>query len=212
MTKPTRKRVRRGNHGRLDTINQLPYEVLCHIISFLSVDEVVRSNIFSKRWKPLWKHASCPDFDGRYMIKPLSQLENSLAGKLTNYALNSSTSSTFESCEKLKVLKLKKMLMKDGIVNGILKNCLCLENFSPIESVGFKKLKIQKSSLKFLELQLLVVDKIEVLVEDLQVVVLNSLICPAKGLRIFAPKLKSFHSYCNATTQRMLGNKPRKRT
>ncbi|TKY66587.1 putative F-box protein [Spatholobus suberectus] len=304
------KGVRRGSHGGLDMINQLPDEVLCLIISSLSVDEAVRSSVLSKRWKPLWKHASCLDFDGRHMIKPLSQVENSLSGKvsfdpskatqqharrygklvyqvlrhhlgdlvscrfrhfphslsigqvkkwvefvilkkrlsslslecekliekvnhifldisqnvktnfkprifsnlysleLTNYALNSLALSAFETCEKLKILKLKNMLIEDETLNGILENCSCLENFSLIESTGFNKLKILNLTLKFLELQWLTVGEIEVFVENLEVIVLNSLICPIKGLRIFAPKMRSFHSGCNATALRMQANRP----
>ncbi|RDY00230.1 F-box protein, partial [Mucuna pruriens] len=127
--------------------------------------------------------------------------------ELTNYAFNSLASSAFESCDKLKILKLKKMIMKDEIVTGILENCLRLEKFSLIESFGFEKLKILNLSLKFLELQLLMVGEIEVFVENLQVMVLNSLICPIKGLRIFAPKLKSFCSSYDATAQIMQGNR-----
>ncbi|KAG5020546.1 hypothetical protein JHK87_016401 [Glycine soja] len=56
--------------------NQLP-AMLSHVISWLSVDEAVRSSILPKRWKPLWKYASCLDFDVSSVIKPLSQLENS---------------------------------------------------------------------------------------------------------------------------------------
>ncbi|KAK7324454.1 hypothetical protein VNO77_28014 [Canavalia gladiata] len=308
MARPRRKKgVRRRKQEKIDMISQLPDEVLCSIISSLSIDEAVRSSVLSKRWKPLWKRVSCLDFDGRQMIKPLSQLKNSIStskvtfdpnratkkdaikyGKLvyhtlnqhlgditacrfrhfsqsldfgeveawiefvvlenkrlsslsleceplikevnhmvsdasrkvkpnfqhgifsnlsslelTNYALNSSASYAFERCEKLKRLKLKKIFMKDNTVDGILKNCLGLEDFSLVESAGFRKLKIQNQGLKALELQWLVVDEIDVFAENLQDLVLNSLICPTKGLSFFAPNLNFFLSGCNAIAQKI---------
>lgn len=296
------------NHGGPDLINQLPDEVLCCIISSLSIDEAVRSSILSKRWKPLWKYSSSLDFDWTHMMKPLSQLEKSISGKisfgpnqateksahkygklvhtmlrhhlgdltncrfkhfpqslalgdvegwvefvvekhkrltslslecvpsfveakqifydptqivkahfqprifsnlcsleLTSYVFDSSVSSAFESCEKLKILKLKKMVMKDETINGILTNCLDLEKFSLIESVGFKKLKITNSNLQFLELMWLIVSEIDIYVEDLQVVVLNSINCPAKGLKIYALNLGTFCSGCNPIARRCFG-------
>ncbi|KAK7342693.1 hypothetical protein VNO80_25649 [Phaseolus coccineus] len=302
MTTPEITNVRRRNNEELDIINELPAAVLSQIISSLSIDEAVRSSVLSKQWKPLWKQTSCLDFDGRQMVNPLSQLNNSLskivifdpikvsqhaeaydqivhqvlhlhlgdliscrfrhfrqnlsAGdvekwvefvimkkgltslnlecdkliqdvhhiyldmspdveidfkpgifsnlyslELTNYTLNSVISSGFESCEKLRILKLKTMVMEDETINGILDNCLCLEKFSLTKSSGFKKLKIMNSSLKYLELQLLMLSELNVFVENLQVVKLNSLICPPEGLRIFTPKIDSFYYIYNALFQ-----------
>jgi len=74
--KPPLNSMTSGDHGRMNTANQLP-AMLSHVISWLSIDEAVRSSILPKRWKPLWKHASCLDFDVSSVIKSLSQLENS---------------------------------------------------------------------------------------------------------------------------------------
>lgn len=69
----------------MNTINQLPDDaMLSHIISSISIDEAVRSSILSNRWKPLWKHASCLDFDVSPMIKPLYQFENS-SSRVVNF-------------------------------------------------------------------------------------------------------------------------------
>ncbi|XP_068465550.1 putative F-box protein At1g67390 [Phaseolus vulgaris] len=261
MTTPEITNVRRRNNEELDIINQLPGAVLSQIISSLSIDEAVRSSVLSKQWKPLWKQTSCLDFDGRRMVNPLSQLNNSLpksmsfdpikvsqyaeaydeivnqvlhlhlgdliscrfrhfrqhlcAGdvekwvefvimkkglsslnlecdqliqdvhhiyldtspdgeiefkprifsnlyslELTNYTLNIETPFAFESCEKLRILKLKKIVMEDATINGILDKCLCLEKFSLTKSSGFKKLNIMNSSLKYLKLKLLMLSEL----------------------------------------------------
>ncbi|KAJ1430787.1 Leucine-rich repeat domain superfamily [Sesbania bispinosa] len=80
MLRPSTRRAMNGmkNNGEdKDIISQLPDEVLCCILSSLSIDEDVRSNIISKRWRsPLWKYASRLDFDVTRMIKPSSQLQN----------------------------------------------------------------------------------------------------------------------------------------
>jgi len=286
MTTPEIANVRRRNNEGLDLVNQLPNAVLSQIISSLSIDKTLRSSVLSKRWKPLWKHTPCLDFDVRHMFNPLSQLNNPFPKrvsfdpikhaevydqivrqvlhlnlgdliscrfryfrenifvddvekwieffitkkglscldlecerlieevdfkpkifsnlyslKLTNYRLDSEAPLAFESCEKLRILKLKKMIMEDETINGILDNCLCLEKFSLIDSSGFKKLKIMNMSLKYLELQFLMISELDVFVENLQVAMLNYLICPPKGLRIFTPKINSFYYTCNAAFQ-----------
>ncbi|ESW05141.1 hypothetical protein PHAVU_011G155500 [Phaseolus vulgaris] len=302
MTTPEITNVRRRNNEELDIINQLPGAVLSQIISSLSIDEAVRSSVLSKQWKPLWKQTSCLDFDGRRMVNPLSQLNNSLpksmsfdpikvsqyaeaydeivnqvlhlhlgdliscrfrhfrqhlcAGdvekwvefvimkkglsslnlecdqliqdvhhiyldtspdgeiefkprifsnlyslELTNYTLNIETPFAFESCEKLRILKLKKIVMEDATINGILDKCLCLEKFSLTKSSGFKKLNIMNSSLKYLKLKLLMLSELNVFVLNLQVVMLNSLICPPEGLRISTPNIDSFYYIYNALFQ-----------
>ncbi|KAJ1391004.1 Leucine-rich repeat domain superfamily [Sesbania bispinosa] len=76
MLRPSTRRAMNGmkNNGEdKDLISQLPDEVLCCIVSYLSINEAMRSNIISKRWRsPLWKYASRLDFDVTRMIKPSS--------------------------------------------------------------------------------------------------------------------------------------------
>ncbi|XP_057416640.1 putative F-box protein At1g67390 [Lotus japonicus] len=73
MTSPT---VRKEGKQSDDMISQLPNEILHCILSSLSFDEAVRTSILAKSWIPLWRHASCLDFDGTCMIRPLSMLQN----------------------------------------------------------------------------------------------------------------------------------------
>lgn len=101
--------------------------------------------------------------------------------ELTNYKLTKSALLAFQSCEKLKILKLKKLAMENSIINGILKNCYGLEKCSLIDSIGFNSLKIENQNLKFLELLWLNVKEIDVNVDDLQVIVIDSLVCTPKG-------------------------------
>lgn len=276
------ERVNR-NQGKPDLISTLPDDILSSIISSLSIDEAVRSSILSKRWIPLWKHASHLDFnctrmkksfihaigkDAReygklvnsilhhhlgdliscrfihfpknltvgdvkgwieYVMEKNKRLTHlsleywsSISGcstkemipnfqskifsvlcslELTNYVLESSILSAFESCENLKILKLKKIEMKNETISGILKNCWGLEKFSLIDSIGFNILKIENPGLRFLELKKLSVNEIEVYAEDLQVVVIDSLICPGKSLKIYSQNLRTFSSSYDQTAQ-----------
>jgi len=70
MTRSKTKKTKR-NHGKSDLISTLSNDILSSIISYLFVDQAVRSSILSKRWEHLWKHASHLDFDGTCMIKSL---------------------------------------------------------------------------------------------------------------------------------------------
>ncbi|XP_057421935.1 uncharacterized protein LOC130715827 [Lotus japonicus] len=56
----------------------------------------------------------------------------------------------------------------------------------------------------FLELRWLVVSEIDVSVEDLQKVVLDSLVCPTKGLKIDVVNLIKFRSGCSSIAQKFL--------
>jgi len=118
--------------------------------------------------------------------------------ELTNYKLKKTVLLAFQSCEKLKILKLKNIAMENSTINGILKNCFGLEKFSLLDSNGFSSLKIENQNLKFLELLRLNVKEIYVNVDDLQVVVIDSIVCTPKGFRFYSQNLLSFSSTCNA--------------
>ncbi|XP_027192075.1 F-box protein At1g80960-like [Cicer arietinum] len=121
--------------------------------------------------------------------------------ELTNYELEGSILSAFESCKKLKILKLKKISMVTSIINGILENCFGLEKFCLIQSYGFDSLKIENKNLKYLELLGLNVKEIDVNAEELQVLVIDSLRCPPKGIRIYSRNLRNFSYACNLIPQ-----------
>nr|XP_027186720.1 F-box/LRR-repeat protein 13-like [Cicer arietinum] len=208
--------------GRVDFISQLPDDILFSIISSLSIDDVVKTSVLSKRWIHLRNNVSHFDFDCTHMFKALPKFYNrisynkflkSLATEeharkyseivntilhqhIGDYLINS-VLPAFESCEKLKILKLEKMSMVDSIINGILKNCFGLEKFCLIESDGFDSLKIENKNLKYLELLLLDVEEIDVNVEELHVLVIDSLRCPPKCLRINSHNLWNFSYTCN---------------
>ncbi|XP_045830756.1 F-box protein At1g80960-like [Trifolium pratense] len=193
-----------------DMISDLPDEILVHcILCSLSIDEIFRTSILSKRWKHLWKNSSHLDFNWTRMNKSLLTRKliatrndaikygDIVKNMLHQHSGKLSVLSAFESCEKLKSLKLKSMFMENNIIDRILKKCLCLEKFSLIDSKGFDRLKIENQSLKTLEFLRLNVREIEVHVKELQDLVIDSLICLPKGLRIYSEKLLSFYSTYN---------------
>jgi hypothetical protein len=278
-----KRTTKENNHREKDMISELPDEILHCIISCLSIDEIFRTSILSKRWKHLWNVLHL-DFDcTNYMDKPLSatrkdaikygnivnnilqqhttnlfscsfkhfplsldlgvvktlvefvveekkelsslslecvpsydrsrreikyvmvqfkpKIFSSLCSlELTNYKLKPTVLSAFESCEKLKSLKLKSMFLKNNIIDGILENCLGLEKFSLIDSKGFNYLNIENRSLKTLEFLRLNVRDIRVHVKGLQNLVIDSLICPSKGFKIYSEKLLSFYSTCDPSS------------
>jgi len=289
MTRSTTNKKEK-NHGEPDLTSFIPNEILSFIISYLPVDEAVRSSILSKRWVPLWKHASHLDFDVARMLKSMFiqaidedaqnyndrvhavlrhhhgdltscrfahftqnlalgdvggwieyakeknkslnsltlECVNSILNpnnqdlksnfqhgvfsrfyslELTNYVLESSILSAFKSCENLKILKLKKVILQSETMNDVLKNCLGLENFSLIQSSVLGILKIKNPSLKCLELKWLMLRGVDVYVEDLQNVVIDSLICPVKSLQIYSENLKTFYSSYDPIVKSVLERK-----
>ncbi|KAK7324462.1 hypothetical protein VNO77_28022 [Canavalia gladiata] len=125
--------------------------------------------------------------------------------ELTNYTMR--WWQPFQGCSQLKKLKLKRICLDAETLNGILKNCEGLENFSLLESTGFNRLVIQKSKLKVLQLQALCVEETEICCMALEVLLLDSIICDAVKMAIFAPFLREFNCYCCSIYGRMLSVK-----
>ncbi|KAK7272633.1 hypothetical protein RJT34_29353 [Clitoria ternatea] len=277
-----------------DFISRLPDEILVLILSFLPIDEAVRSSILSKRWRFLWNQTSRLDFDVKHLIHPLTRITNNqanyshllhilsldidegynrygtlislilkqhhgnltscrfqhlphtdvdswiefvveknkglknlvlqcedfgfLLGKLfpTRSPFRNITSSlrslelccfflessyAFEACQHLTTLKLRKIYMKDETLEGILRSCVSLETFCLVQSEWLKKISINNSNLKFLELNSLAMGAIEVRAENLEVLVFASIRCHEKNLVLVAPKLKVLN--CCRDTQRV---------
>ncbi|XP_045802763.1 putative F-box protein At1g67390 [Trifolium pratense] len=75
--------VEMGSDEKQDFISELPNEVLTFILSKLRVDEAVRCNILAKRWLGLWKKAPHIEFNGKHMIRPVTQLLHSRESTIT---------------------------------------------------------------------------------------------------------------------------------
>ncbi|CAJ2628290.1 F-box family protein [Trifolium pratense] len=52
-------------------LNDLPNEILLHIMSFLMIQDVVKTSVLSKRWKNLWKHLPHLKLNTSEFSKPL---------------------------------------------------------------------------------------------------------------------------------------------
>ncbi|MED6194635.1 hypothetical protein PIB30_030377 [Stylosanthes scabra] len=131
------------------------------------------------------------------LFSTLSSLE------LTNYPMwEKSTPEAFDGCgAKLKTLKIKNMRMSDDVINSVLSKCLCLESLSIVKSKEFiSTLVINNPCLKFLELGCLDVDKVDVDVEGLEILVLDSLECPPTGFKIHALHLRILKVSCNSSS------------
>ncbi|CAJ1957824.1 unnamed protein product [Sphenostylis stenocarpa] len=122
--------------------------------------------------------------------------------ELTNYTLDSSL--PFGKCNQLKKLRMRRIYLDDVTLGGILENCVVLENFSLLESTGFKRLLIVKSTLRVLQLQALCVDDIQLCCDNLEVLFIDSVICPVHNVDISSPNLRTCHSYSNSMYARML--------
>ncbi|XP_019462894.1 PREDICTED: F-box protein At1g80960-like [Lupinus angustifolius] len=290
---------------KTDFTKSVPDDVLSYILSFLSIDEAVRSCILSKKWKNLWKNTSHIEFNSTKMIRPLSQLllsresqttmdlksitkgvsrygflvyriifrhigdlcscsflhlwKSLLYGELQswveyllrnkkgmknlkleceldngemeeyfifkddipklhfshgifatlgsleliNYTIN--CSNAFVGCKNLQTLKLERINLDDATINDILNNCVVLENIKLNGSTGFKKLIIINQSLKVLQLECLCVDELKVSCENLEVLFLDSIICPTNAASIYTPNLTTFSSYCYSKFGKMHG-------
>ncbi|XLT05644.1 hypothetical protein HN51_044393, partial [Arachis hypogaea] len=122
--------------------------------------------------------------------------------ELTNYTMTTSTPEAFDGCGgKLKILKLKNMHMSDDVINGVLRKCL-----------GFKTLEINNLWLKFLELGWLIVNKVDLSVEGLETLVVDSLMYPSKDLKIYTINPRILHVSCNSIAQRMRIRSSRQQT
>ncbi|KAF8029757.1 hypothetical protein BT93_E2247 [Corymbia citriodora subsp. variegata] len=58
-----------------DLISTLPDTVIHHIFSFLPLQDVVKTSVLSKRWRPTWTTATDLVFDGEIVARPCGTLD-----------------------------------------------------------------------------------------------------------------------------------------
>ncbi|KAK7324458.1 hypothetical protein VNO77_28018 [Canavalia gladiata] len=133
---------------------------------------------------------------------PCGIFENLASLELINYTIECWL--PFQECRQLKKLKLKRVYLDNITLSGILENCVVLENFMLLECNGLGRVLIVKSKLKVLQLQALCVGEIDIVTNSLEVLLLDSMICPVKDVRIYAPYLKTFRSYNYSIYARMV--------
>ncbi|QHN96609.1 uncharacterized protein DS421_18g620020 [Arachis hypogaea] len=78
--------------------------------------------------------------------------------------------------------------------------------------IGFKTLEINNLWLKFLELGWLIVNKVDLSVEGLETLVVDSLMYPSKDLKIYTINPRILHVSCNSIAQRMRIRSSRQQT
>ncbi|OIW00916.1 hypothetical protein TanjilG_09994 [Lupinus angustifolius] len=74
LEKRSKVELETGNDEMPDFTEKVPKDVLIHILTFLPLDEAIRSGILSKKWKDLWRNVTHIEFDEKKLIKPLLQL------------------------------------------------------------------------------------------------------------------------------------------
>lgn len=62
----------------MDSISQLPHDILVFILSLLTLKEAARTSILSRRWRCLWSFIPCLNFDGQKKLLDLQLTEKEL--------------------------------------------------------------------------------------------------------------------------------------
>jgi len=81
-----KKKKMRAMEEEAYSISSLPDVLLTFIISFLSVEEAVRTSVLSNRWKTLWKYSFHLSFDQRQILKHLIKIDNQNSEPITRRA------------------------------------------------------------------------------------------------------------------------------
>ncbi|KAK1391829.1 hypothetical protein POM88_010885 [Heracleum sosnowskyi] len=123
------------------------------------------------------------------IFSPLECLE------LTCYRLFDT--SPFQSCEKLRILKLSSLVLGSESITEICSFCKSLEELSILHCHGFPKVEIFSRNLKFLELRCLNIDYINISAEALTTLILYKVYCRWSSIGIDAPRVTELQAYCS---------------
>lgn len=123
------------------------------------------------------------------IFSPLECLE------LTCYRLFDT--SPFQSCGKLRILKLSSLVLGRDSITEIFSFCKSLEELSMLHCHGFPKLEISSRNLKFLELRCLNTDNINISAEALTTLILYKISCRWSSVVIDAPGVTELQAYCS---------------
>lgn len=104
----------------------------------------------------------------------------------------------FQNCDKLQILKLRRVDSNNSFLSGILFYCKDLKELSLRGCSGFTELHICSRNLKTLELRFLCIDKINISTEALTTLILDTITCFRKFVIINAPRVAEFRAYCRA--------------
>ncbi|CAA2939506.1 F-box At1g67390 [Olea europaea subsp. europaea] len=114
--------------------------------------------------------------------------------ELSKYTIKDA--SIFKGCDNLHTLRLKIVKLGKESMGEILTYCKALKEISLLNCTGIENLTISNKNLKILELHNISFSLINICAENLAVLVLGNIQCPASCLVIKAPavvKLDAFH-------------------
>ncbi|XP_027342967.1 F-box protein At1g80960-like [Abrus precatorius] len=115
--------------------------------------------------------------------------------ELKNYKLKISPSRDV-SCQVLKTLTRKNVNVEVDACEGILSYCSYLENLT-LDGCSFEVVKIHSPKLKFFKIIKMVVTEFEVYAGNLEVFVINTVVCNPRKLVFVAPNVQTLCCFCN---------------
>ncbi|KAK1391843.1 hypothetical protein POM88_010899 [Heracleum sosnowskyi] len=206
-TRRSRADLERCTRSYTSIIRSIQDEVTyCQIVHFPNdincgdLEKWVEELFMKKKVKALsLKCYEKPTPDREYFVKPLvlrpgifSPLEFL---ELTCYRLFNT--SPFQSCEKLRILKLSSLVLDTKSITEIFSLCKSLEELSMVDCYGFSELKISSRNIKFLELRCLDIDNINISAEALTTLTVDKISCKWSSVVIDAPRVTEVQAYSN---------------
>ncbi|KAL8127296.1 uncharacterized protein LOC141721301 [Apium graveolens] len=206
-TRGSREEIERCTRSYTSIIRSIQNEITnCQIVHFpINVDDGdlkqwVNELLMKKKLTAL--SLKCYDnliTDGEKSLKPLELNPGIFSSleclELTWYRLFNT--SPFQSCEKLRILKLSSLVLGSKSIKKIFSLCKSLEEFSMFDCHGFSELKFFSRNLKFLELRCLHLKNINISSKALTTLILDRISCRWSSVIINAPSVTDLQAYCN---------------